>query len=52
MHYVQFLLIKFPGCTDTVEFVEAARNFPNNKRTSNETAGATENIESRYYLYT
>ena len=42
MHYVPFLLIKFPGCTDTVEFVEDARIFPNNRRNSSETAGGTE----------
>ena len=50
MHYVPFLLIKFPGCTDTVEFVEAARIFPNNKRTSGETAGGTEKGIAMYIL--
>ena len=42
MHYVPLLLIKFPECTDTVEFVEDARILPNNKRNSGETAGGTE----------
>ena len=41
MHYVPFPLIQFPGCTDTVELVEFARNFPNSKRIADETAGAT-----------
>ena len=43
MHYVPFpALIEFPGCTDTVELVDVARNFPNySKRIADETAGAT-----------
>ena len=45
-HVVRFSNHKCPGCPDSVEFVEMRQNFQKIKQMSDETPGATEELNS------